>query len=110
MKLARAALLLLAAARAPRADAGFSVVDNLVFAALSDWGGQSELPFTTPGQLSAAAALARVADVQHPKLVVSAGGNFLSQGLPGAAGGRNTFHPAGLRWGLHTCQPAVRLR
>jgi len=81
-------LLLLALASPRPATAGLGVVQNLVFAALSDWGGQSTAPFTTTGQLSAAAALARVAAQLRPKLVVSAGGNFLDQGLQGARAGR----------------------
>ncbi len=86
-----ALLLTLLLALVSSAAAGLNVVQNLVFAALSDWGGQSEAPFTTPGQLSAATALGRVAGSLRPKLVVSAGGNFLDQGLPGA------------RAGLHAC-------
>ena len=63
---------------------GFGVVGNLAFFALSDWGGQSSAPYTTPGQLAAATSLGRLADEVRPKLVLSAGGNFLDQGLPGA--------------------------
>ena len=73
------------AASAQRAScSGFNVVGNLAFFALSDWGGQSSAPYTTPGQLAAAASLGRLADEVRPKLVLSAGGNFLDQGLPGA--------------------------
>ena len=75
---------------------GLGVVQNLVFAALSDWGGQAQEPFTTPGQLAAAASLGRVAAEQRPKLVLSAGGNFLPQGLPGAARPRVSITPPGL--------------
>ena len=78
-------VLCVAAALARAQAVSLGVVQNLVFAALSDWGGQAQMPFTTPGQLAAAAALGRVADTQRPKLVVSAGGNFLPQGLPGTA-------------------------
>ena len=78
-------LLCVAATLARARAVGLGVVQNLVFAALSDWGGQAQEPFTTPGQLAAAAALGRVAAEQRPKLVLSAGGNFLPQGLPGAA-------------------------
>jgi hypothetical protein len=80
---------------------GLGVVQNLVFAALSDWGGQAQEPFTTPGQLAAAASLGRVAAEQRPKLVLSAGGNFLPQGLPGAAPPRASITPPGgcsARW------------
>jgi hypothetical protein len=77
-------VLCVAAALARARAVGLGVVQNLVFAALSDWGGQAESPFTTPGQLASAAALGRVADTERPKFVVSAGGNFLPQGLPGA--------------------------
>ena len=66
---------------------GLDVVQSLPFFALSDWGGQSTAPFTTPGQLSAAAALNRLSNSVRPKLVLSAGGNFLSTGLPGASPG-----------------------
>lgn len=77
---------MLAALLLPRAAEGVqAVVHQLVFAALSDWGGQSTPPFTTPGQLEAAASLARVAEVLRPSLVVSAGNNFMSEGLLGKA-------------------------
>jgi hypothetical protein len=84
---ARACVAMLAAALCaprPASAGGLGVVQNLVFAALSDWGGQTNLPFTTSGQLSAAASLAKVAATARPRLVVSAGGNFLDEGLPGA--------------------------
>jgi len=55
-------------------------LNSILFAALSDWGGQSTAPWTTPGQLEAAASLSRLAT--KPGFVVSAGGNFLSEGLP----------------------------
>jgi hypothetical protein len=92
---ARVGALLLGAACVllPRpAAAGLGVVQNLVFAGLSDWGGCTGEPYTTGGQLSAAGALARVAETAKPRLVVSAGGNFLDQGLPGAC-----THPS--EWG-----------
>jgi hypothetical protein len=79
-------LLAVLAASGPRCAScsGFNVVGNLAFFALSDWGGQTSAPYTTPGQLAAAASLGRLADQVRPKLVLSAGGNFLDQGLPGA--------------------------
>lgn len=56
--------------------------DQLFFGVLSDWGGQTAAPYTTPGQVSAADALAKVALANDLKFVVSAGGNFLESGLP----------------------------
>lgn len=81
--------LCVASALGAASAVGLGVVENLVFAALSDWGGQGQQPFTTPGQLASAASLGRVADSLRPKFVLSAGGNFLPQGLPGA---RRTAH------------------
>jgi len=64
---------------------------NLLFAALGDWGGQSAFPFVTAGQTAGAASLAAVAAAQHLDFVVSAGGNFLSAGLPGAHTEQTSF-------------------
>lgn len=57
---------------------------GLTFGVLSNWGGQGTVPYTTPGQVAAAAALEAVAAATKAAFVVSAGGNFLPQGLPGA--------------------------
>ena len=69
-------VVLAALLAAPLADC------KLTFGALSDWGGQSLAPFTTVGQLAAAEGLTRVAALEKPSLMLSAGGNFLSDGLP----------------------------
>ena len=56
----------------------------LNFGVLANWGGTNTPPYTTPGQLAAAAALEAVATKTGMSFVVSAGGNFLPDGLPGA--------------------------
>jgi hypothetical protein len=51
---------------------------------LGDWGGQSADPYTTPGQLSAASAMATVATTTQSTFVLSTGGNFYNDGIQGA--------------------------
>jgi hypothetical protein len=88
-RLARAAALLAlltraGAARVPSPPPALP----LSFYALSDWGGQSQAPFTSPGQLAAAEAMATVCGAPGavpPHFVISAGNNFFSNGLSGAA-------------------------
>ena len=58
--------------------------ETLAFFATSDWGGQAAAPYTTPLQLDMAEAMGHVSASFHPHFVVSAGGNFLPGGLPGA--------------------------
>ena len=58
--------------------------ETLAFFATSDWGGQAAAPYTTPLQLAMAEAMGHVSASFHPHFVVSAGGNFLPGGLPGA--------------------------
>lgn len=53
------------------------------FMIIGDWGGSPVAPYTTPGQLAAAAAMAKVAVEQLATFVVSTGGNFYG-GLLGA--------------------------
>jgi len=53
------------------------------FLVTGEWGGQSTAPFTTPGQLSAAAALATVATSSASTFIVSPGGNFYGDGIQG---------------------------
>jgi hypothetical protein len=98
--LPRWALALAVLAQAAEARLGLTPApapQPLVFFALADWGGQSAAPYTTPGQLAAAASLGRLADELKPRLVLSAGGNFLPQGLPGAARPRVSIMPPGGR-------------
>ena len=52
---------------------------------VGEWGGQSAAPYTTPGQLSAAEAMATVADLTAATFVLSPGGNFLADGIQGAS-------------------------
>lgn len=52
---------------------------------VGEWGGQSASPYTTPGQLSAAEAMATVADLTASTFVLSPGGNFLADGIQGAS-------------------------
>ena len=73
---------------------GLDVVQSLPFFALSDWGGQSTAPFTTPGQLSAAAALATVATSSASTFIVSPGGNFYGDGIQGACGAARALQGA----------------
>jgi hypothetical protein len=54
-----------------------------VFAVLSDWGGAAGAD-TTPGQVQASKNMNAVCDANTCKAVLSAGGNFLPTGLPGA--------------------------
>jgi hypothetical protein len=56
----------------------------LTFFAVSDWGGQEVAPYTTPLQVQMAETMGRVSASFHPKFVLSAGGNFLPAGMPGA--------------------------
>jgi hypothetical protein len=79
------------AATAGNEDEAVGGVKNLggaglpaVYAVLSDWGGSGVAPFTTPGQVAASKALNAVCASQSCKAVLSAGGNFLPVGLPGA--------------------------
>jgi hypothetical protein len=51
---------------------------------LGEWGGQSAPPYTTPGQLAAAEAMATVATTSLSKFIVSPGGNFYDNGIQGA--------------------------
>jgi hypothetical protein len=62
----------------------------LVFFGVGGVGGSGVAPFTTPGQLAAAAAMATVAAQpgSHPALVLAAGDNFYSNGLSGACARR----------------------
>lgn len=53
------------------------------FMVIGDWGGSPSAPYTTPGQLAAAASMAKVAVEQLATFVVSPGGNFYG-GLQGA--------------------------
>lgn len=53
------------------------------FMVVGDWGGSPVAPYTTPGQLAAAAAMAKIAVEQLATFVVSPGGNFYG-GLQGA--------------------------
>jgi hypothetical protein len=64
----------------PTGEAG----ETMSFFATSDWGGQAAAPYTTPLQLQMAASMGHVSASFHPHFVVSAGGNFLPGGLPGA--------------------------
>jgi hypothetical protein len=58
----------------------------LVFFCVGGAGGSGTAPFTSPGQLAAAAAMTTVAGQSgsHPAFVLSAGDNFFSNGLAGA--------------------------
>jgi hypothetical protein len=70
----------LACAQTTASQAG----ETMAFFATSDWGGQAAAPYTTPLQLAMAEAMGHVSASFHPHFVVSAGGNFLPGGLPGA--------------------------
>jgi hypothetical protein len=63
---------------------------------VGDWGGQSADPYTTPGQLAAAAAMATVATASESTFVLSAGGNFYGDGIQGARLGRRARAPGGM--------------
>ena len=67
-------------ARSPPAAA-----ETLTFFAVSDWGGQEVAPYTTPLQVAMAETMGRVSASFHPKFILSAGGNFLPAGMPGAS-------------------------
>lgn len=60
------------------------------FLVTGEWGGQSQAPFTTPGQLSAAAAMSAVATSSASTFVLSPGGNFYDDGIQGACGRRGS--------------------
>jgi hypothetical protein len=88
-RLARAALACAAAAAACARPAAAAAVTlgttaGVTFGALANWGGTGVPPYTTPGQVAAAASLEAVAAVTDMQFLLSAGGNFLPQGLPGA--------------------------
>ena len=74
----RAALALASLVLAAAAPAGGPAPLPLVFFATADWGGEQLAPYTTPGQLAAAAAMGTVsADAgSHPAFVLAAGDNF----------------------------------
>jgi hypothetical protein len=68
----------------PVLTAGAEAAETLTFFATADWGGQEAAPYTTPLQVAMAETMGRVSASFHPKFVLSAGGNFLPAGLPGA--------------------------
>lgn len=98
------------------------------FMIIGDWGGTPGAPYTTPGQLAAAAAMAKVAVAQLATFVVSPGGNFYGglQGatrceLPRLSAGRGPAAPdSGCCWGgsmrvmhaarMQLCPVAARCR
>ena len=54
------------------------------FLLVGEWGGQSAAPYTTPGQLAVASAMAGVATTSASTFVLSPGGNFYGDGIQGA--------------------------
>lgn len=54
------------------------------FLLVGEWGGQSVAPYTTPGQLAVASAMAGVATASASTFVLSPGGNFYGDGIQGA--------------------------
>jgi hypothetical protein len=54
------------------------------FLMVGEWGGQSVAPYTTPGQLAVASAMAGVATTSASTFVLSPGGNFYGDGIQGA--------------------------
>ena len=54
------------------------------FLMVGEWGGQSLAPYTTPGQLAVASAMAGVATTSASTFVLSTGGNFYGDGIQGA--------------------------
>ena len=87
-RLAVATCLLAVAARVLALSWGNSKVTQLSsevtsFLVVGDWGGQAAAPYTTPGQLAAAAGMSKIAASEAAAFIVSAGGNFYG-GLPGA--------------------------
>jgi hypothetical protein len=81
------------AAPPPILTAGAEAAETLTFFATADWGGQEVAPYTTPLQVEMAGAMGRVSASLHPKFIISAGGNFLPAGMPGA---RRTPRPRGV--------------
>ena len=71
--------------RANRPLAPPTAAETLTFFAVSDWGGQEVAPYTTPLQVAMAETMGRVSASFHPKFILSAGGNFLPAGMPGAS-------------------------
>jgi len=61
------------------------IADEVVsFLLVGEWGGQSLAPYTTPGQLAVASAMADVATTTASTFVLSTGGNFYGDGIQGA--------------------------
>ena len=60
------------------------VAPGNTFGVLGNWGGTDTAPYSTPGQVAAAAGLEAVAAATNMLFLVSTGGNFLPTGLPRA--------------------------
>ena len=79
-----AGALRVALAACAAAGAAASATGPTAFAAISDWGGTSKPPYTTPAQVAVAGALDTVVAKNNIEFVLSAGNNFMPNGLPGA--------------------------
>ena len=91
--------------------AGVPVPTTLTFGVLSNWGGTDAPPYTTPGQVAAAAGLEAVAAATDMSFVLSAGGNFLPAGLPvggiASAATLARFQARGPPWAQRTHRAAA---
>ena len=65
--------------------AAHAFADPLTPACAGNWGGAGVAPYTTLGQLQAAAGFEAIAADTDMSFVISTGGNFLPVGLPGAS-------------------------
>ena len=68
----------------PSAAVASPVAPGNTFGVLGNWGGTDTAPYSTPGQVAAAAGLEAVAAATNMLFLVSTGGNFLPTGLPRA--------------------------
>ena len=95
--MAAAGALRVALAACAAAGAAASATGPTAFAAISDWGGTNKPPYTTPAQMAVAGALDTVVAKNNIEFVLSAGNNFMPNGLPGACPGQRASTTA-LRW------------
>lgn len=82
-------------------------LEALQLFAISDWGGETGWPETTPAQLACAAGMATVAQQLAPAAVLSAGDNFYDGGIVGAADSPAALHRFNTTWAAVYDAPAL---
>jgi tartrate-resistant acid phosphatase type 5 len=61
--------------------AALARADELNFLVMADWGGQPTAPYTTPGELSTAGGMGRIAETTKASFALAVGDNFYSSGI-----------------------------